>query len=256
MQNCGIDVTNEKGTIYSYYISLIVISLLLSLLASTLTYMSKNQNEYKLLAYSSALSFEIINIGATYLYFLATKKSIRILLQNLDANIFVYTNEEQIAPTYPSLLKENNMALLFVIAQAYLIVSTIVVFSIPFFALCLTNDQRLKLEIIPIWLPIDNEVAIYLFQVFTSLAVIGVLYAKWIFFSYLLFEYERQCRRLCSALKTLEGRSVMETQQRIQRQLKSSSVRRTANVHFKNVYSKVIHENLIQCIQHHQSLVE
>lgn len=265
MLNFGIDVINKKGTTYSYYKSLIVISLLLALLASIFAYINVNRNEYKYVAYASAFSLEVINTIATYLYFLATKKRIRILLQNIDANIFVYTNEEEITPTYSSLLKEENMVLIFVITLAYLIGSIILAFLTPFLTIFLTNNQELIIEVAPVWLPFDNEIGLFLFQVFPVFALGGVLYAKWIFSSFLLFEYERQCIRLCDALKTLEDRSLTVTQQRMNANDKNeeseannnvSFMRRMANVNFRNAYSKIVQENLIQCIHHHQRLVE
>lgn len=272
MQNIGIDIANEDRIRRTRYIKIIAAGFYLLLLSSLSAFLIKNRNQYNNLALGSAYTISAVNIVASYLYVLITIKRIRPLLRNIDQNIFVYTNEEKITPAYSLLMKEENTLLFFQITLAYLIFMWVSFFFSPFFAYYLTGGRELKVEIIPIWLPFRSKVAIYLFQLSTETVLATGLYLKWVFPLFLHFEYERQCRRLCAALTTLEWRSFADMQQRIEEfgasgssaggsDLASLSLDELSRLcrtktYYRNAYYKIVRENLVQCIRHHQRLVE
>lgn len=267
IQNYGIDIANEKGNKKVFYTRIIVTGIMLLYFITLTAFLLKHLNETKSLVLGSAYLLGEINLEANYLYFQLNIKRIQNMLRNIDDNIFIYTNEEKITPTYSPFIKEKNMLFLFRIILIYIIVSLTLYSLSPFLADYLTG-YYLKIEAIPIWLPFQNKVAVSLIQSPIIFVCAFALYLKLIFTLFVHFEYERQTERLCAAILTLEGRSLMDMQQRVAvtnvntssqstpmslNQLRS--MRRT-NPSYRNIYYEIVRENLIQCIQHHQHLIQ
>lgn len=269
MQNIGIDIDNEKTNNKFYYTRILVGIAMLLFFFSVTTFAIKNRDEPKKVVLASAHLLPGITIAANYLYAQLTTKRIRNLLRNIDANIFVYTNEGKITPPYSPLMKEKNILLLFRIILVYMTVSLTLYLLSSILAHYITGPQPMNTVIIPLWLPFQSKIGSFLFQL-TFIPAFGVsLYLKWIFTLFMNFEYERQCTRLCVALTTLEYRSLTDMQRCVQKSgAHASSGESTAMPldklnrmcrtvqRYRNAYHKIVRENLIQCIQHHQRLAE
>lgn len=266
MEEIGINISKERRTT-NVGKKIIVTMLTLLTFYAMFMYIIKNRHEFHNIAFGICYIIADFSVVTTHLNFIFTTDRVRSILTDIDNNIFTYSDEDKITPSYSWILKEKNMMLFFMIALCNLIF-TLCLMTIPTLLKYFITGQ-LETEIYPGWIPVENNVINFLFQLSTILASAYIVYFKQIFFLFIHFEFERQCKRLRSSIATIEGRSLTDTLERIKKQVTSESNKGNINIvlpsnvcelykipEFATTYEKILQKNLIQCIQHHRKLIQ
>lgn len=192
--------------------------------------------------------FIIINFITTFgfISFQFKLKDLQELLQILDGNIFTYTDETEIAPDYKWSCKEENMKRVSLFFAGYFFVSCFFSNVACLAGYALTRNLIL---IYPAKLPWDSAGLNYGLQMWVSVLAAWTLYTRWSFSILISFEFERQCKRMCTALETVERRSREEAgvyedgASYMSAKWNESQIR----------YYKILRGNIVQCIRHHQA---
>lgn len=176
------------------------------------------------------------------------RKNIRLLLDHMDRHMYIYSDESVIEPEYAWIEKDDNMVRTLMGICSYNI----------FIGLCMSVSPLVQLLVMgkvdilvyPGWIPwrIDKTtpfVITYIMHICMAAMCILAFDLLCVFPLLIAFEFRRQRKRLCAALATIEIR----TQKRI------PNVCNDGKCHAHR-YNAVLEDNIIECIRHHQMLIE
>lgn len=178
------------------------------------------------------------------LCFYHKSREISHLLQTVDTNIFTYVQEPNIEPNYSWILREENVLFFPILLLVYFVANSTVLGGICILRLTIGGEQVVSL--FPAATPWDSLTVNFCSQAFIVYLVAWSNYLRWVFLFVMSLEFERQCKRLCTALETAKQRS-SEKRRDIPRSQFGGQGDRKRDF-------QLFEQNLMQCVRHHQKL--
>lgn len=237
LTNTGINILNSDDIylVWRFIISFGVVSLA-NILCCMVT-ITHTDNFYDFITPIPYIAG--ITIQQTGIYFIFHHRQIiSEMIHEMDQYFYTYPDEDSFGIEYVWYLQEENITTLMTITKL-ISFSVFFIMSAPIFAELLYFG-RIKTILFPMWTPwkMDNlmaELSVFLIEAVEGFFGLWIHFVTMVFLVAVAIEFQRQYRRLTSAVKSLEIRSSAQSSE-------------------QKCFDRALRENIINCIRHHQIL--
>ncbi|XP_065213283.1 uncharacterized protein LOC135840588 [Planococcus citri] len=268
LQSIGINVLSKEKKLQDLTSSFLAFHFaLIFTTAGIIMYAIMNRKHFEEAIIIAAFlgSMIIIDIAIPILF--QNRYKLKELLFRMDENIFVYPDEDEIHVDYELTMQENYTRKLIILVFCYVCFGFSLSGVSPFIGLYLTG--KFKTVIYPAWYPWKEDnfakaSITYCIQLITSTCVFWSYFLFQIFAILVVIEFERQYKRLCTALCLVNERTKRMFVKKMfndgakvdwdslnYMNYKHSNFNRNQKVVFNDIYR----QKITYCISHHQQLL-